>query len=166
MKTYIKEINNTVASVFFSKDPLLCAMGLADQFLKDMDDGLGYNPPDAALTGFFNKDNDELIGFIQATLFTESTILVHGFLHTKYHHSGIFRQIANKYVKYIHKYYPTIEKLMVISPEICTHVHNAILGLGFKKEGCLTKSMIWRNQLRDVFIFGRCLLTNNNLERR
>lgn len=165
MRIYIKEIDNITAGEFLMKDPQLCAMGLGDQFLKDFDNGLGYNPQDGALTGFFTK-KDGLISFIQASLFTESTILVHGFLNSKLHHTGIFRKIADMYVKYIHRDHPAVKKIMVMSPSVCKHVHNAITGLGFVKEGCLTQSIVWRERLTDVFIFGRALLTNDNVKYR
>lgn len=159
MELYIKEIDNIIATEYLMKDIKLCALALSDDSLKKLDQGQGYCPPPCSMTGFYNK-KDELVCFMQATLFTESTLLIHVFLRSDLHHSGILRPITKQYSEYIHKHAPDVKKAMIMSPEPCSHVHAAVKGLGFKKEGCLTKAMVWREKLEDVIIFGRDLLIN------
>lgn len=158
MKLYLKKIDNIETTDFLIKDPLLCSMSLSDESLKDLDKGMGYNPPPCSFTGFYNKKNKELLCVMQMTLFTESTILVHVFLQSKLHHSGVLRRISNMYSWYINRHIPSVKKVMIISPAPCHHVHSAVIGLGFKQEGNLSKSIVWREKLEDVFIFGRALM--------
>ncbi|MEI6183902.1 MAG: hypothetical protein WCP65_00125 [Bacteroidota bacterium] len=156
MKFAFKTIDNVKAAQFFLEDPLLCFMALGDEALKDFDNNRGYNPAPCTITGIYHKN--KLICIVQATLFTESTVSLHLYLKSNLHHSGILKPLHIEYGKYLQKYYPNLKKVMIISPTPCKHVHDAIKGLGFKQEGCLTKSMIWRGQLVDLLIFGRELL--------
>jgi len=109
MELYIKEIDNIIATEYLMKDIKLCALALSDDSLKKLDQGQGYCPPPCSMTGFYNK-KDELVCFMQATLFTESTLLIHVFLRSDLHHSGILRPITKQYSEYIHKHAPDVKK--------------------------------------------------------
>lgn len=156
MTLYIESINEQVMTDFFLSDPTLCAMGLGDECLKDLDAGLGYRPEACAMFGYYNEQ-DELVCCSTCTLFTESTLLCHQFIRSDLHHKGLMREVVEVFSKHVRTHLPSVVKLMTLSPSVCFHVHKAAEGIGFIQEGCITKAMIWRGQLVDIFVYGKSL---------
>jgi hypothetical protein len=149
----IKEICNSRIANFFLDDPTLANMGLSDEFLAELYYNKEYTPKDnSQFKGFYL--GDDLVFVFKYEHFTPVCLNIHCYLSSKLQRSGAFNDIQKILRDWTKENYPNITKVICMTPSSCPHIEAACLKFGFKKEGHIEKSMMWRQKLVDILIFG------------
>lgn len=150
---------------FFMTDPQVSYLGLPDEDLVSLaTTGKYILAEGSVIYGVEEEEEGKLIGLIKIELFTSVTANVHFYLHSSLHKSGKLREVREFFYKYFQEE-TNIEKVIVVAPATCKHVHGPAERFGFKLEGVLTKSLVWRQELVDMYIYGLCIERSKKLSR-
>ena len=148
----LKGVSKEEVKEFFKNDLNLCYLGLGDQYLAQ----LYYNDvyacdKDAHMDGVY-VDN-ELAAIFKYDYFSKICLNIHFYLKSKYHNTGMLRKMA-EFIYPIAKS-RGITKMVTMVPHTCPHVLEAMEGLGWNKEGTITKCQEWRQKIVDLIIYGK-----------
>lgn len=146
----IRLINNYVMTEFLLADKELILMSVCDDGLKQLDLGLGFTSPTNTILGIYKEQ--ELICCILLSFFTNTTYEWHIYLGTKWHHTGMSKQVKETFYKYL-KDNTDCKCLVTLAPIVCVHVHKALLNSGYKLTGTVPNGITWRGQLQDLNIY-------------
>lgn len=148
-KTKSKNIINRVLG-----NDQLAQISLTDAELEEFQAGT-YDPvanPDDNFLAII--DDHKVIAILKYEAFTPLAISCHMFIHPDYWGSKCSYKIIPAIENWFKKH-TQIHKLIVMSPESCTHVHMTAAKNGFWLEGCLTGAMYWRGQVEALLIFSK-----------
>lgn len=148
----LEEVTEQEATEYFLKDPELCYMALPDHDLVSLyNEKKWYKSPSSHLLGV--KVDGELIFLMKYEFFTPVAINVHFYLKTKLRDTGIFKDIEKLIALWIYNQ-TTVRKVLAMTPITCPRIAHVCEKFGLKKEGHLTKTIKWRNEIVDLLIYG------------
>lgn len=154
----IREPRTEEIDHFFLSDPALCFLGLSDNELYLLHKEQKYtNIAGNEIWGLY--EDDKLILLITCSLFTRDAVTISLYLASSYHKTGKFRAAA-EFLKAHYIDNTNYNKVLMMSPSTCPHVHRAAEAVGFKLEGTLTKTITWRQELVDLLIYGWTIKRN------
>ncbi len=150
----IKRISCKTFCNYLKKDPNLCYMALPDEALDYLyHTGYWKQPVGTKILGIY-KDK-ELICCVRYSKYTHVAADMHFYLATHLHKTGTLRKIQERLRLYFQEKEKWASKVFIFSPSSCLHVHQALISIGFKPEGCLTKCLLWRQEIVDILIFAQ-----------
>lgn len=148
----IRKITNEEVADFFNNDPQLAYMGLSDDVLANLYHNKEYSPSEhSKLKGLYL--GDDLVFVFKYEHFTPVCLNIHCYLSSKLHHSDALKDITEFLTLWLHDKHPWTVKIITMIPDSCEHATNAAKKFGFIQEGCLTKAIIWRQELTDLLIY-------------
>jgi len=140
---------------FFLLDPKLALLALPDEDLHTLKvEGKFYLDSDAYAEGVY--EDGEMVGVLRWNMFTDIVINMHLYLNSRHHGNGTFKDVHVSILDWA-KESGRVKRIVVFSPSPCEHIHRAMLGVGFEQEGRIKESMMWRQQVVDMLIYGRNL---------
>lgn len=141
---------------FFINDPTLCYLGLSDEQLSYMYEHKEYNPdPMSYYLGCW--EGKKLLAVIKSEKFTENAVNSHIYMSSKLHHKKMTTKIKDLYVQYLIDN-TEMTKVLVMTPETCSHVIEPLNHWGFALEGVFTNAIVWRQKLVDLHIYATDLI--------
>lgn len=154
----VKEIDENIATAFFLEDPALCYIALPDHDLVSLyQEKKWYKTNGSYLIGIYVEE--ELIFIMKYEFFTPIAVNVHFYLKSTLRNKGIFKDIQKLLKKWITNN-TNIRKILAMSPKSCEMIAHVCEKFGFVKEGHLKNSIIWRNKIDDLLIYGLNLENN------
>jgi hypothetical protein len=146
---------------FFLKDPNVSFLGLTDDNLQSMySQGKYLSGSHSCMLGIY--EGEDLCAIFKWELFTPETINIHLFVGTKWHKTGQMSKIFY-FMKNHLETKTSFKKVIAMVPSVCEHVWKPLEHFNFVREAHLTKCLVWRNELVDMFIYS-INLTRENLD--
>ena len=147
----IKDVSESELTDFFINDPKLAYLGLPDNDLVNLFYHHKYVPNSISFyKGVF--EDDRLICPFKIEFFTETTANLHLYLCSDLHKTGKIKEVEKEIRRwFLEETY--FQKVLIMAPETCDHVHGTAEYFGFVVEGRLTKAVRWRKELVDVIIY-------------
>lgn len=146
---------------YLKKDPNLCYISLPDEALDYLyHTGYWKQSPGTKILGVYLEG--ELICCVRYARYTQVSADMHFYLATHLHKTGTLRKIQERLRAYFLEYEKWATKVFIFSPSSCLHVHQALISIGFKQEGCLTNCLIWRQKLVDILVFAQYVNKDQN----
>jgi RimJ/RimL family protein N-acetyltransferase len=148
-------LNRDRISAFFFGDPKLVYLGCTDETMFEMFQKGEYNLlPDSQYVGI--EENNKLIAVVRYEYFTDQCVSMHMFMNSEFHVTDKPTQAVNLLKTFI-KEDLEIDKVILIVPSSCVHIHKFATRHGFEQEGCIKKSCKWRQEMADLVIYGMSL---------
>lgn len=149
----VRDITNDVAAKFFLNDPKLAYLGCADDVLVKLYYTQDYEPQEMSqLKGIF--DSGQLIMLMKYEFFTTVALNIHCYLSSSLQGRGYFGELVTFIIAWIKQEMPQVTKLLVMTPDPCSHIQAMANRYGFIKEGHLKNVVVWRQQTVDLIIYG------------
>ncbi len=141
---------------FFLSDPKLCYLGLCDDQLISLhyDKKFTINPG-TVYAGLYDS-NDKLVSIATWKYFTRNAVIFHGYLPSSMHGKGMYGHVQEAMEKFFIAE-TEVTKMIVVTPAQCKHISKLHKRYGYKFEGNITKSVVWRKKLQDALIFGKII---------
>lgn len=144
------EITEKEITEFYLSDPKLIYQALSDEEMVGLYETKKYTClPNSNYIGI--EHDGEFLALIHWEVFTQTAVVVHVRLKTKYQGTGIIKDIFLLAADYFTK----LNKTTVISfaPESCIHASKALLKLGFKEQCLLPNTITWRQKLQGLYMY-------------
>lgn len=100
--------------------------------------------------------DDDLAGCIRWCPFTNTTIEFHSYILPKYWGKGVPESLVKVAFQYFKDTTP-FKKIITFVPSSCKHVQNALKRCEFTEEGKLENSILWKDKIEHLHIFGAYL---------
>ena len=152
MRYKFKDITQEQVTEFFLNDPNVCYLGLPDADLYELYEDKIYRLKDNTIYKAIYL-RDELIAILKYEAFTQHTVNLHFYLSSKLHKKGYARSVEQAIYDYFIENTKAI-KAILMTPTTCTQVHGPAIGFGMVLEGRIEKSIVWRNEVMDILIYG------------
>lgn len=149
----LSPMNEEDVATFFLSDPKLALLGLPDEELHLLRTEQKFKLEGSCQAEGVYEDG-ELIGVLMWNMFTNMVINMHLYLSSHFHGSGKFKDVHGSIISWA-KETPFLKRIVVFSPSTCIHIHKAMEGVGFELEGIMPSAIEWRQEVVDLFIFGR-----------
>lgn len=110
-----------------------------------------YTIPEKDLWLLIKNDND-VIGLMQFTLFTYITAIAHIYILPVYHGMGM-SELAIEAVKEFLKEIPDLRNIVCDVPRECNHVTKLLYKVGFQFTGLIEDGVRYNNKIQDILLF-------------
>lgn len=148
----LRDITDDIVTSFFSDNPRACYKGLSNSALVYLYySNKWVSNPEEKVIGVFNKE--ELSAVLVYSLINDIMVTLHIYLADRHLKSTKFREVVQAIKDYF-KNKTSFKKVIVMAPESCTHVHRAAELFKMDKEGILKDSILWREKLENLIIYG------------
>ena len=147
------ELTQEEASNFFLSDPKLVLLGLSDEEICELHKTNQYElQPDIHYITV--RENDKILALVKYEYFSSVTISYHMYVaSSEQDKSEMYAEMIPMLKNYIANELD-IHKLIIIVPSTCLHTQAFALKAGYKEEGRLKNSFVWRQQIVDLIIYG------------
>ncbi len=152
MYRIVAELTIEELTDYFLSDPALCYLALPDSQLTNLYENREFIiPPLSYILGIYL--GNELVAVLNYTYFSEICVNIHPFLRSKYHHTPMWGEIQEHLRRYFIEN-TQVKKVIAMVPKPCKNIHKTCRRYGFKLEGRILNSVIWRNEITDTLMYG------------
>lgn len=141
-------------------DPKLSYIGLSDEDLSYMYTyNAYYLKKNAQYKGIYSER--ELICIAKYEPFSENTVNVHIYTASRFHKKNHYTKEAHsEFYNYLRDN-TGYERILCMVPACCFHVVGAIESFGFKLEGNISRSILWRRTTVDLLMYCMDIIREN-----
>lgn len=148
----IKEITNEEAYQFFISEPALTWLGFSDDFIVQLYEHHMFDPgPYSNIRGIYL--DDILIMVFKYEFYSKVALNTHYYLSRLLHKRGVFEKVVACLNTWIKEQYPSIKKILVMSPSACEHIPAIVKKYGFIEEARIKDVVVWRKEICDNVIY-------------
>jgi RimJ/RimL family protein N-acetyltransferase len=145
-------LNQADISSFFFKDARLVYLGATDEAMYNMfKKGEYVLEPDSQYIGI--EEDGQLIAVVRYEYFTAQCVSMHMFMNSKFHTTTKPTEGVELLKTFITQTLG-INKVILMVPSSCIHIHKFAKKHGFVKEGTITSCYKWRQKMVDLVIYG------------
>ena len=152
LKVLLYSLNDFHKIIRIMSDPILFEASMTDEDIELNNQGRWMLDTNIHYLGL-EKDG-ECIGIVRFSQLTSITIDYHWHLLPQYWGTSL----SDEFVKLVDEWFKentSIHKVVIQSPQVCTHVYKAAIRNGFSVEGVLTGGILWRGKVQDLILMSR-----------